>query len=117
MMAREHRSRPIVKVATTGLAVILLPGQLGGIPPLLRHRRRTAVGATNPVGPPCLAKSLIALVVIQQILKRNHGRRPSLTGIREPFRVPANLGRSEPSSTVWNPYCALIFILFLKAPA
>jgi hypothetical protein len=104
MMAGEHRSRSIIKVATTPLTAILLPGRRCLIPSLPRHRGGVTVGTTHPLGPPGLAKGLIALLVIQQVLKGNHRRRPSLTEVWESFSVPANPGRSEPPSAVWNPY-------------
>ena len=104
MMTGEHGSRQIVKVATTSLTAILLPGRLRLIPSLPRQPGGVTVGTTHPLGPPGLAKGLIAFLVIQQVLKGNYRRRPSLTEVWESFSVPANPGRSEPSLAVWNPY-------------
>jgi hypothetical protein len=104
MMPREDRPRQIVKVAITSLTAIFPPRRLGRIPPLLRHGDCAAVGTTDPVGPPQLANHLITFVVVQQVLKGDHHQGPSVAGVRNPFRVPANLRRRDPSSTVWNPY-------------
>lgn len=104
MMTGEYGSRQIVKVATTPLTAILLPGRLCRIPSLPRQRGGVTVGTTHPIGPPGLTKGFIAFLVIQQLLKGNHRRRPSRTEVWESFRVPTNPGRSEPSSAVWNPY-------------
>lgn len=103
MMAGEHGSRPIVKGATTPLTAILLPGRQRLIPSRPRQCGSVTVGTTHPIGPPGLAKGLIAFLVIRQVLKGNHRRRPSLTAVWESFSVPANPGRNEPSSAVWNP--------------
>jgi len=72
MMTGEHGSRQIVKVATTSLTAILLPGRLRLIPSLPRQPGGVTMGTTHPLGPPGLAKGLIAFLVIQQVLKGNH---------------------------------------------
>jgi hypothetical protein len=66
-MAGEHGSRQIIKVATTSLTTILLPGRLCLIPSLPRQPGGVTVGTTHPIVPPRLAKRLMAFLVIQQL--------------------------------------------------
>ena len=74
MMPRQHRPGQIVKIAMTPFTPILLPRRLGRVVTLLRHMRRSTMGAANPIRPPQLADGFVTLDIVQQILKVDHRR-------------------------------------------
>lgn len=102
-MPRQHRLRPIIEVAKAALTTLFLPRGLGGIAPLLRDCRRATVGATNPLRPTQRADGFIALDIIQQILKGDHRREPSVAVVHNPSSIAPVLRWNVPSSTIWNP--------------
>ena len=104
MMPRQHRLRQIIEVAKAALTTIFLPRRLGGIPTLLGELGRATAGATDPLGPTQLADGFIALDIIQQILKGDHRRGPSVAVVHNPSSVTPDLRWDEPSSTARNPY-------------
>ena len=65
MVPCQHRPGQIVKIALAPLTPIFLSRRLGGVPTLLRDRRRTAMRTADPVRPPQLANGFVALGVIQ----------------------------------------------------
>ena len=69
MMPCQHRPGQIIKSAMTRFTPILLPRRLGRVVTLLRHMRRSTMGAANPVGPARLADGFVTLDIVQQLLK------------------------------------------------
>ena len=74
MMASQHGPGQIVKIAQAGPTAVFLPRWLGRIMSLLRDQRRLAVGAKNTLWPTQLTECVVALGVVQQVLKVDHRR-------------------------------------------
>lgn len=65
-----------------------------------QHLGGGAVGATTPPWAIGFGEGPHSIRRYPAGFEGNHGRRPSLTGVRDLFGVPATHGRSEPSSAV-----------------
>lgn len=104
MMPRQHCARQIVKIAMTPCTSLFLSRRLGGVATLFRDIRRDTMRTTDPVGPPQLANGVVALNIVQQILKVDHRQGSSVTAFRNSFSVAPYLRQSARCSTVRNPY-------------
>lgn len=104
-MPRQYRTAEIVEGARAAFTPLFLSRRLGPIPTLLCDRRRTTVRAAHALGPAQLPDGFVTLDIIQQILRVDHrqGTEPSVTAVRNPFRVAPNLRQGELFSTVRNP--------------
>src|SRR5512143_2318543 len=73
MVTAKDGAREIVKVARTRRAAILLPRWLGGVTTLLGHLIGIAMWAEHARGPAQLTHHFVALDIVNQALKVDHG--------------------------------------------
>jgi len=102
-MPRQPRSGQLVKRGMTPFTLLFLPRRLGGIPTLLREFSRATGGATYPVRPAQLANGLVALDLVQQIVKVDHRGGTRGRALENSFNVAPDRRQGELFSTVCNP--------------